>query len=322
MKYFLVNCTSVESHYGCTRVDQNITSLFAKIGWAEIGRSFVGTKSETVNTLISLSGRVDVIVINGEGTLHDKNPFSTELIEVATQQKALGRKVVLINASIYLKNIKEICLNTHIIFSRNKSTVVDLEKYNSNVCYVPDISFYNSEVSCTGNKSIKLLYTDSVDFRLAYRLLNESIRTKSYYIPFIFPPKNKAFSWTRYFKRILKSPRVEYYQLPFLFIHSLRGSSLVDEIGDIDTIISSAEQIVTGRFHAACFAIRLGVPFDYIESNTPKISQLVDDVGLADLYSLENGIYRLKNKELFIKRTSEFISDAECLFDEMKRMLG
>lgn len=44
--------------------------------------------------------------------------------------------------------------------------------------------------------------------------------------------------------------------------------------------IQQSDGLITGRFHAVTYAIMCRVPFLAFESNTPKISYLVNDVGL------------------------------------------
>src|SRR5688572_2427772 len=96
MKVLLLNDTRSESHVGCDLVVSNTFSEAARV------------KAEIIETVsnrdIALGqGRVratiaDLVLINGEGTMHDSLPNAVFLAQAAQTAKELGKKVVLYNA--------------------------------------------------------------------------------------------------------------------------------------------------------------------------------------------------------------------------------
>jgi hypothetical protein len=54
--------------------------------------------------------------------------------------------------------------------------------------------------------------------------------------------------------------------------------SRLPDYRDFPTFLSSHELVVTGRYHTVTFCLATRTPFVAVESNTPKISWLLDDV--------------------------------------------
>jgi hypothetical protein len=57
------------------------------------------------------------------------------------------------------------------------------------------------------------------------------------------------------------------------------GARSADD-GDYMDRIAGLEMLVTGRFHAATFALAAGTPLLAVDSNTHKIAALIEDAGL------------------------------------------
>ena len=87
--------------------------------------------------------------------------------------------------------------------------------------------------------------------------------------------------------------------------------------------------IVTGRYHTVTLCVLTRTPFLYLESNTPKTTALVADVGLRterkiepeDLENSGNGesvLSRSRFSDTETRAIATFLSDNEARFEEMK----
>jgi hypothetical protein len=69
---------------------------------------------------------------------------------------------------------------------------------------------------------------------------------------------------------------------------SLRYAGAVPSAPFVERLATDARALVCGRYHAACLALRMSLPFVAIEGNTAKTSALLADVGLeARMTTLE-----------------------------------
>jgi polysaccharide pyruvyl transferase WcaK-like protein len=266
----------------------------------------------------------DVLIVNGEGTLHDNNNYSGTLIEACKAAKKLGKRVVLINSSIYLtcqNRLKDIATYVDLVTVRTKSIQLMLSTYNIKSICVPDLSFLvnknvlnENEISTTKIDK-KVMYTDSVSIKKTLTLIHCSIINRGNYVPFIFPPA-KNLSLLRYIKRHFVVANVwnEYlYALPVSIYNFLKSRPTIQ----VDKAFVDSSKVVTGRFHAVCFCIRLRVPFDFMCSNTPKVEDLLRDVDVLHLFTLNEGVYEFNSEGLveYINKCDKYMGFVELQYE-------
>ena len=143
MKAMLFNDTSVEKHIGCTTVIQNIKKLCEERGLKLIksfNRKAIFAKPKVVEKTIR---EADIIVINGEGSLHHTPQWFVALLETIPKDK----KTFLINTvweKMFLEDIS-------ILNKLNLISVRESESYNQlikaypekdKILCVPDLPFY------------------------------------------------------------------------------------------------------------------------------------------------------------------------------------
>ena len=85
-------------------------------------------------------------------------------------------------------------------------------------------------------------------------------------------------------------------------------------------VISSADIVVTNRFHGICFSIKYNIPFlaldEYDNEETSKIHDLLKRYGLEELYCSYHGYHSDKRRFSVLERIEEIVNKCFC-FDEI-----
>jgi hypothetical protein len=95
MNLYLVNDTSASNHAGCRAVMRSLRACISEMQ----GVSLSGTVPHNdlkINEEVYSSA--DIIVINGEGTIHHSNPRALDLLRLIVRAKRDKKRVVLVNA--------------------------------------------------------------------------------------------------------------------------------------------------------------------------------------------------------------------------------
>lgn len=94
MHVFLANDTSDVPHAGCKAVMRSLTAAIAGAGLTITGRHANGTRDIDAAAFDA----AEVILINGEGTIHHSGPRARFLLALIQRAKRAGKRVALVNA--------------------------------------------------------------------------------------------------------------------------------------------------------------------------------------------------------------------------------
>ncbi len=269
-KAILINDTSNERHIGCDNVIKNIRYLCMKND-IDIIKTF--TRQDVNNRhplLIEKIKEIDIIIINGEGSLHDAygRRWFIGLLDIIPESK----KTVLINAVWHnMGTIKQMD-KLSLISVREANSYESLMKDYPNIARVwviPDVIFYTPKMP----KELTIGYGDSVSGSVASQLdklgnyfpLQYNRKGNPIYSPYI--ARNGIYSYLKWLKT--------------LDLH------------------------ITGRFHGVCLSAMAGTPFLAIASNARKIEGILRDMGCSELL-----ITSIKEKETKAQRAQELILNA------------
>ena len=103
----ILNDTRGDNHFGCFRVMRMIEANLAVRGINVIANSIVRTDWEKNRSFLEAMAKSDLVVINGEGTLHHGSRHGERLLKVVDHPARAGKPVVLVNA-LYQDNPKHI----------------------------------------------------------------------------------------------------------------------------------------------------------------------------------------------------------------------
>ena len=320
-KAILFNDTSNEMHHGCNLVIKSIKNLLVKNNINLIYSIYSGTDWREDKSLIKMikNEKIDLLIVNGEGTIHHDQFYAKILIEVSELAKKNNIKSVLINCT-YDSNDpiqKKYLQNFNIISVREQKSKIDLENIGINALVVPDLSFYYfKNIQHTYKIKKNMFVSDSVLFNDSKSLYLFAQNNKFRFIPILSFYKLKILnpkSWVGFFKFIIVSSYINV----FLFnpkniflknVYRFKGKYFTKSYVNF---VNSNKFLITGRYHDVCIAIMCRTPFISLKSNTFKIQELVKDIGINNerIASNINNISQIMNKKNIVRFTDYEIAN-------------
>jgi polysaccharide pyruvyl transferase WcaK-like protein len=276
MRTLILNDARTENHIGCVLVMENLLRLCGKNGLA-----VVGTVSHSVNDdqaeVLRRADDFDLLLVNGEGTLHHDRPKALELCRAASQAAMLGKKVVLLN-TVWQDNHE---LNRHLrsfdlIFCRESRSQAAIQAAGRRPQVVPDLVFATEIVSKnveTRRTARATAIIDSVDRQTTLTWAWRALRQGHGFLPM-----HEGHC------RLLQ-------RRPWLNLGiGARSGFAVKRLGiDWANQLCRFDRVISGRYHGCCLAMLLGKPVLGIPSNTQKNQALFEDAGLGEESLLYSG---------------------------------
>ncbi len=275
-KAVLLNNTASYNHLGCYLTVLGLKKLLARCGIDVIYELEVNNTDFERLINVLKGDENTLLIINGEGTLHDdqayakallelSEPFKTRTIILNSQLRNMGDRYISI-----LQSMPLIQLRTMYDYSWCKNNGI------KNITYCPDMLFY-SGYKPLDNKKIQdnfIVYTDSHSEQETKRLVSIYLKDKR---------KNKIWVNMHYCYPGKGKPKLKIMLLkglskffPKTFLWRLEAAR-ERNISQILRIFESADSVITGRYHAACLAIQAKKPLFIAGSNTTKLRDLCND---------------------------------------------
>ena len=302
-KAIIINDTRRENpiHLGCQLVMKNIFQLCERHN-LEVIASIPEQQAYKVEKLINNIDHSDVLILNGEGTMHHDQEAATSLIKTVQLYKSYKKPCVLIN-SVWQENIK---LNKNLylfdkIFVRDGFSKKEIQQAGYHATIVPDLTFYQpvavseKKVNTTG----KTIIVDSVIGKKYSYLMKLAFQLKA---PFWYMGKSgRPKPLGRYLREKL-----------FAMVHPVQNMENLQQLENVRLIIS-------GRFHAICMAIMYNIPFMFVPSNTFKIESILNDIGLeVKKYHFENYQGSINSSDIYMFIQPVFEKDVNKLNQYVK----
>lgn len=281
MRYCLVNDTRFEHHYGCLFATENIIEQMTDIGCKLYSSWGLGDSITLDDFYKKNKSHVQLWVINAEGTLHSSNRSCIQIVELISKARAFGSVVIVINGT-WFNNTKELTSKLQeasiLAFRDGEST-----RPFFGAMSLPDFAskeLINRRLLKSANNLI--FVTDSILYEDTMRMKEFAVSINA--LPLSIEYGTGFFYWRHNAKRFGKK-RIIYK--PIRFLKFLLASYFFSKgrVFSADLFVkkvASAALIVTGRYHVVVVCLALRIPFIAIDSNTPKINYLLDDVGLLD----------------------------------------
>ncbi len=209
---------------------------------------------------------IDLILVNGEGTMHHDRPAAMALGQAARDAKQKGQKVVLFN-TVWEANqqLDEFLPSFDLIFCRESLSTQAIIDAGFHAETVPDMVFATprpARVEKSERSGIAVI--DSVSGSLSKRLAFFSMKKGYRFLP-ISQTRYDQFSQKRILNRIL----------------TWRGGAPLFHWEDnLPKRLSTLDHAISGRFHGTCLSFLAGTPVASIASNSHKTRGLYKDIGL------------------------------------------
>jgi polysaccharide pyruvyl transferase WcaK-like protein len=314
MNITILNYTGNESNWGCQATSNNILQLLKKSNDEELLFSFIEieyqgskirrlfnrTRIKTINLILAYTvfltnfskmfhpleaenikkiKECDLLILNGEGSLHGCNVELIKFVQYLSYAKKIGKKTAIINHSLQFDNKKA-------------------KKYLENLYTYSDINYFREELSLNNSHQINVKNSFLVPDAA---FLNYEIDT-SYLMIEGIPLKYIASSGSvvlkednrKYFDLLYKLGK--YFNLPIVFIASCAVDKSFKElvtkeyeftyydetqlsVAQVQKAIKESEFFYSGRFHLNIFSATVGKIFIPFISNTVKMQGFLNLIG-------------------------------------------
>ena len=276
----LFNDTRPHFHHGCDRVMSVLEKKLHHRGITVIATSPVRHEWWLDQALLRTIAQADLLIINGEGTLHHGSKHGVNLLRLAHHEARSGKPLFLINA-LYQENPaywgEQIRLFDG-VWARDSWSAKELSTvWGTPVDHFADLTLCDGFVEF-GSERKGMVVGDSVKKAITRELARVSVRTKgTQLVPTVHrikSPKGKT--------GVAAIPRLIYSKI-YHTIWNARypNFAMMPDQDAYAALIAGSALHVTGRFHGACFSILTKTPFLTLSSNSWKLEALLADCGLA-----------------------------------------
>lgn len=328
----LLNDTSVENHFGCDIVRLTLEIKLMQYGIKLTSAFAVDHNWESPGWREKVNS-VDIIIVNGEGTLHDDQPRAVRLLEwVETIRSNFTKPLFLINATWFNNSphLAKKLANFQKIWVRDGESYRQLEPFGLPVEVVGDLTFSGAVSDAVATGALKAcqtkgtIITDSVLEKVNLQAIEYS---KKFHYVLVSMIRDRHFGQSK--TRFLKDKMLRFcYQCKIwcgfkMSVKQIMHVSRVANYAAFCKIIAGADNLIVGRYHGVCLALKNKVPFLAVESNTPKISNLLKDIGIdagrcvKDMPQEKARIPPFSDEE--IRKIDEYICRVDGRIDAMFR---
>lgn len=312
--YILLNDTGRlggSFHLGTMYACESLRQSLSRRGLQEIG--WANDRKQWDSLFAAVERNPDLIVLNGEGTLHHGAKRAIELLSLCSEAKAQGIRVAVLN-SVWEANPDTMSE------ALSKVDLVHVRDNLSGEALPPNIS-----AEITPDMSIQL-------FR---QIISEGKFLPPQYdigvMDSVVPVASKALL------AFSEEESLPFYVMPGGNLRSMRlgvekrSGPVWPRLLQI-TDVTAARGWVTGRFHGLVAALSAGIPVCALSSNTSKIEGLLRDAGLAEACLLDPEWmsetnkrkrdevvrrFEMQNDRAFVQRREIYLEQAVQRIDKM-----
>lgn len=271
----ILNDTAMRGHHGCSRVMRLLVAGLESRGIRVAARAPAHTDWAKNHAFVQALGAADLLVVNGEGTLHHGRADGARLLDVL-RHPARRAPAALVNA-LWQENPAgwgEALAGFSLIAARDSQSAEAMRAAQSEVAVrmVPDLSLSQTAPAGAAAQTL-LIFGDSVRWGTRRTLAQTARRLGA---DALLPTKTLPGALWR-LPGISAGLSALYYGTHPFGLPQLR---LAHNEADYLNYLGSARLHVTGRFHGVCLSLLVGAPFIAVGSNSWKIEALLDDAGL------------------------------------------
>jgi len=331
----LLNDTRGHHHFGCHRVMETIEQKLAGRGFEVAARSLVRQRWWENEEFLRAMQQSDLIVINGEGTLHHGSRHGPGLLKIAEHPLRGDTPVALVNA-IYQDNPpewKQYIDRIDYLNTRDSWSARELEQIaGREVRSTLDFSLSGGEPQALAAGRNQLALGDSV-VRKTNRALVRLARSTpgSVFLPIVRTMKSSKPQYNRV-RYALREAYVFGYT--FLFQQYVRNALFCRDHHEYSSQLQKCLLHVTGRFHGVCLSIASNTPFVTSTSNSWKIEALLNDIGFSqervknldqlgpELLNPHKWAFSDEEQQLLIAARARAEAETNQVFDEIAALVG
>jgi hypothetical protein len=302
---------------------QSIRDLTARHGLEVIGAAPVGVDWRGRPDVVEAMERADVIIVNGEGSIHHDAPRAEALLQAGPFARSRGKAAVLINTTWEANSprLADMAGLFDIVSVRESASARELAGAGVACRTIPDLAL-GSAPAVVDRPRAGVAFSDNVVTARTLAQYAAMRRLGGRPLGLLYGsrgPRAAAGSLRRYLRA------------GGTVVAALRavGHDRASQEDDRDRFLerlSSQELVVTGRFHMVILCLATATPFLAIPSNTHKIEAVLDDVGLGrwrmpDLARLDKDLMEQASvwRPGELDRIGAYLSEAERGRDDLFR---
>jgi hypothetical protein len=267
-KVAVFNDTRPMRHFGCDAVMAAIEDNVAARAGTVTYRHPVGRAWDDDAAALAAIVKADLVLINGEATMHRDLPVALRWSKLGPHCAALGKPCYLTNATIQqIKGaVRENLAAFTGIWVRDHRSAAELHGLGIAGEMTGDLTYFHDLPRHHPAES-RGLVLDSADRRHDMGAIAAAL--------------GLDYVAMRYSNRGLKA-----YRKPFLRrrFESGKPSGRIAGISTFQKFaayLAARPFIISGRFHGLCFAINGGIPFAAMSLSSWKVDAMLDDIGLG-----------------------------------------
>lgn len=275
----IFNDTRVDHHHGCTTVMETIMRLCASSG-IEIQR-YVPARTQWRDNpeLHDAMAKADLVIVNGEGTIHHNRPAGRDLLEIASVARERACSTALINATWAENSPKfaRLASQFDLISVRETTSQAELADQGVTARVIPDLALYAH--TPTGERH-GIAVTDNVIASTSVALHKQMTQLGAQPISLLYG-RRSPIEVARNLRRYQLDPQARQHGWRAIFGAAFDDWRMQsdDRDGFLRTLAGS-ELIITGRFHAMVLSLGAQTPVIAVPSNTHKNAATLRDAGL------------------------------------------
>lgn len=282
VKAVLLNDTRIDRHHGCTTVVETIGALSARNGIEIIASSPAHHDWRADAEIAGAIKSADLVIVNGEGTVHHDRPAGLKLLEAGQFAREHGTKAALINSTWQANGADALrALEAFdIVTVRESASEAELAAHGHHARRIPDLALYHQPDLSALRSGVG--YCDSVQGPKALALYEQMWAIGAEPLPLV-QLDLQPMTVLRWLLRFGPSKTAIFN--PAHALKALRGTVQdyreQEPSRDVTTGKVAAKQlVVTGRFHMMIFCLGAHTPMLALSSNTHKIEATLADAGL------------------------------------------
>ena len=274
----LFNDTAPSRHFGCEAVMAAIEDGLASRGARFIHRHPVTTPWEADPAALAAIEQADLVLVNGEGTIHHGKPTAASLARLAPYCAERSKACFVINATIQANDqavMRDLAASSG-LWVREGRSAEECARWGINAEVCGDLSFAHVLPSHDIDRDRGLVLDAAhPDVTAAMGVIAARLRAD--------------FVAMRHNRKGMKSYRKGLLSRRF---ESGKPTGIVpgiDTFGKFAAFLARRRFVVTGRFHGLCFALNSRVPFSAAPLDVWKSEALLADLGLHPGRLLRDG---------------------------------
>lgn len=281
MRAFVLNDTRVDRHHGCWLVMDSIIRLLGSQGLDILGTFPAHRDWRSDQRAMELMRTADLLVVNGEGTLHHSAPSGKPLLDVGEFANRHGLTSALINAS-WSQNSED-----YLELARSFSFITVREPKSQNELGVAGID--STVLPDLSSRYISMIDADRSGIIVGDSVLDSVSRELDILAEDIDAPRISMLNLRRGLIDRLRVARFERSRGVSAWQWAARefGPRAVRRTGEASDFLSwlrGAELVISGRFHTIVLCIATGTPFIAAPSNSHKIPSMLGMIGMPDRF--------------------------------------